>query len=183
MRTTSRTIGFALLLTFVSASHLPARSQTPQAVPPTVTATWQQLVGVWVADNGRYKSADEPADAYGIEWKLGLGGQSLTGRLYGIRDGKEGLTFWEFREFWHPGDGKVVTTQFGLGGAYGVGPHEFRADGTSEMLQTFYDPSGATTRTGHRSMLKGDEHTTTSFDVDAAGTWTERRTYVWLRKR
>ncbi|MGH9318352.1 MAG: hypothetical protein ACRD3V_00450 [Vicinamibacteria bacterium] len=153
----------------------------PKPIPPLVTATWEKLIGVWTADNSRFKGADEPTDVYAIEWKWGLGRQTLTGRLYGLREGEEVGTFWEFREFWHPGEGQVLTAQFGAGGIYGVGPNEHRADGTSEMLQTFYDPSGLTTRVDHRSELNGDVHITRSFDVGADGQWTPRREYIWKR--
>jgi hypothetical protein len=40
-------------------------------------------------------------DAYGITWEWGLNKKSPVDRLYGLRDGKEVGTFWEFREFWH----------------------------------------------------------------------------------
>jgi hypothetical protein len=139
------------------------------------------MIGTWVTDNAAHVSANEPAEQYAIDWSWGLGRQSMTGRLYGLKGSKEIGTFWEFREFWHPGDGRLVIMQFGAGGTYGVGWHEVRADGTSEMLQTFHDPSGRTTLTGHRSELKGDTHTTHSFDVAADGSWTPRRTYVWKR--
>jgi hypothetical protein len=51
------------------------------------------------------------------------------------------------------------------------------------MLQTFFDPSGGASRTGHRSELTGDTHITRSFDVGADGAWTPRRTYTWRRRR
>ena len=154
-----------------------------EPAPPHVVAFWERLVGTWVADNTPYKSDLDPMDAYGIEWKWGLNRKSIVGRLYGIRDGKEIGTFWEFREFWHPGERRVVAMQFGTEGTYGAGPHEIDADGASEMLQVFHDPARTnSTKIGHRAHLKGDVHTTTSFNVDEKGVWTERRTYVWRRQ-
>ena len=120
------------------------------------------------------------AHAYAIEWRWGLNQKSIVGRLYGIQDGKDVGTFWEFREIGHPGERRVVSMQFGTAGTYGVGPHEIEPDGSSEMLQVFHDPARDTSaKIGHRAKLKGDVHTTTSFDVDEKGVWTERRTYVW----
>lgn len=163
------------------ADQVPA--STVAAAPATVLQNWEKLIGTWVADNSAFKNENDTIDAYGIEWSWGLGKQSLIGRLYGIRDGKEIATFWEFREFWHPGDGTVFATQFGVDGTYGVGPHTIRPDGTSEMVQTFYNPSAKTiSKVGHRSTLEGDVHTTASFDVDDTGRWTPRRTYVWHRR-
>jgi len=155
----------------------------PVPAPPEVAVQWGRLVGTWITDNGEYKNENDPNDAFGLEWTWGVGRRSLVGRLYGIVDGKETVTFWQFREFWHPGTATLVLTQFSGGGAYGEGPHTVQPDGTSEMVQTFYDPvAGTTTKVGHRSTLDGDVHTTTSFDVDARGTWTPRRTYTWHRQ-
>jgi hypothetical protein len=157
---------------------------SPQPAPAVVTDNWERLIGTWIADNSAFKGANDTTDAYGIDWSWGLGRKSLIGRLYGIKDGKEIGTFWEFREFWDPGQGQVMATQFGGNGTYGVGPHEIRADGTSEMVQTFYDPTAHTVaKVGHRSKLEGDVHTTASLDVDDKGAWSPRRTYVWHRKR
>ncbi len=151
-------------------------------IPDWVLANWEKLVGTWVADNEAYKNAEDTMDAYGIEWEWGLGKKSLVGRLYGIRDGLEAGTFWEFREFWHPGENRLIATQFGSDGTYGAGPHERKAEGATEMLQTFCPATGAPFRVGHRSKLEGDVHTTQSFDVSEDGLWKDRRTYVWRRK-
>jgi hypothetical protein len=152
------------------------------ALPEWARAYLAAMVGSWVTDNAAHRSAGEPFDAYGMEWKLAVGGHSLVGRLYGIRDGKDVGTSWEFREFWHPGEARLIASQFGADGTYGVGPHERRSDGSMEMLQTFYAPTGGAARVGHRSELKANELITRSFDVQADGTWKERRTYVWRRK-
>jgi len=163
-------------------------SASEKAAPPVghlpewVGPYFAKMVGTWNADNAAHRSEAEPFEAYGMDWKLGPGGKSLVRRLYGIRDGKDVGTSWEFREFWHPGEGHLVASQFGSDGTYGTGPHERRADGQMEMLQTFYAPTGAVSRVGHRSELKVNELVTRSFDVQADATWKERRKYVWLRK-
>lgn len=152
-------------------------------VPEEIVAHWQRLIGTWITDNSEYRTDAEPFDAFGLDWSWGLGRQSLVGRLYGLRDGAEAGTFWEFREFWHPLDRQLVTMQFGAGGAYGVGPHEIRPDGTSEMVQTFFNPGmGTTERIGHRAELHGNEHVTASFAVAEDGTWAPRRTYTWIKQ-
>jgi hypothetical protein len=173
------------------ASGQPARPEPPAApggataapIPPEVLANWEQLIGTWIADNTRFRSEQEPFDAYGIDWNWGQGNRSLTGRLYGLQAGRDIGTFWQFREFWHPGEAQVIAMQFGSGGVYGAGPHRIEPDGTSEMLQTFFDPSAGTVeRVGHRSELRAREHVTRSFNVSIDGTWTPRREYTWVRQ-
>jgi hypothetical protein len=164
---------------------LPQPAKPPAAARPApawVGSYFKAMAGIWITDNAAYRSEAEPLDAYGMEWKPGPGGKSLVGRLYGIRAGVDVGTFWEFREFWHPGEGELVASQFGNDGTYGVGPHRRKDGGTMEMLQTFYDPAGAVRRVGHRSALTANELVTTSFDVQTDGTWKERRRYVWRRK-
>lgn len=160
-----------------------AQSGKPEAAPAWVGALWEQLIGTWVADNSAFKNEQDTMDAYGIDWAWGLGKKSLTGRLYGLKGGKEVATFWEFREYWHPLEKRLITQQHSATGVFGVGPHHRKPDGSTEMLQTFFNPvAGTVTREGHRAWLEGDVHTTTSFSVDDKGVWTERRTYVWKRK-
>jgi hypothetical protein len=178
------TIALVLLSTLTPAPGSSSQAEKAQPVPAWVTSNWETLIGTWIADNQAYKSATDSMDAYGIEWSWGLGKKSLVGRLYGIREGKEVGTFWEFREFWHPGEGRLIATQYASDGTYGAGPHELKDDGETEMLQTFFDPTtGAVFRVGHRSKLEGDVHATRSFDVDADGEWKDRRAYLWRRKR
>jgi hypothetical protein len=158
-----------------------AGTEAQQTKPAWVAAYMEAMIGTWIADNAAYRSAEEPFDAFGIDWTWGIGKQSIVGRLYGLQSGRESGTFWEFREFWHPGEGQLLATQFSADGTYGVGPHHRKPDGTMEMLQVFHGQTGPATRVGHRSELKGNEQTTHSFDVAADGTWKPRRTYVWRK--
>jgi hypothetical protein len=169
-------IGIALLVALSSLAG------PPQDVPPEITKEMSARIGVWVADNSAYRSEAEPWEAYAIEWSWGLGRKSLIGRLYGMRDGRDAATFWEFREFWHPGEYRLIASQFGSDGTYGVGPVFRKPDGTVEMVQTFHAPDGTTTRVGHRSEMKNGEQITRSFDVSEDGTWAPRRTYVWRKQ-
>ena len=176
-------LAFSFVVAGGATAFTEPSSTEAQPIPAWILANWEHLIGTWVADNGAFKNETDTMDAYGIEWTWGLGEKSLVGRLYGIRDGQEVGTFWQFREFWHPGKAEVLTTQFGSDGSYGEGPSTQTQDGTIEMLQTFYDPTtGGVFRVGHRSTLEGDLHTTRSFDVSDGGVWTERRTYLWRRR-
>lgn len=136
--------------------------------------------GTWLADNRQFQSAEEKFDHYGLEWKWGLGKQSLKGRLYGVIDGTETGTFWEYRLFWHPGEGQAILQQFGSDGTYGVG--ELKADdqGRTTMEQTFYGPDGSTWRTGHESWWDGEAHLTQQLEW-RNGEWIKDRLYRWTR--
>lgn len=138
--------------------------------------------GVWITDNAAYREADGGIDAYGIEWKLALGGQGLTGRLFGLRDGEEVGPFWEFRTFWHPGVGEARVYQFGLDGTVGIGSMEPPTDGPEILVQTFYRPDGSEYRSRHVNHVEGDrEEGESQTWVD--GAWRSDRTYVWHRQR
>ncbi|MEZ5283916.1 MAG: hypothetical protein R2712_03720 [Vicinamibacterales bacterium] len=177
----------AALAAFVLAlgpGPVEGHASDPAPVPPFVLAHWERLIGTWIADNTAFKDASDPNEAFGIEWEWGLGRKSLKGRLYGIAKGAEIRTYWDLHEYWHPGEGTLIATQHAANGTFGSGPQELQRDGSSEMVQTFWDPvARTTTRVGHRARLEGDTHTTISFEIDASGTWTPRRTYVWKRQR
>lgn len=135
--------------------------------------------GRWIADNSAYMSESEPFDAYGTEWVSGFDGDTMTGRLFGMKDGKElTFNFWEFRQYWHPGRQEAVVEQFGWGGALGVGA--LNADGAGTLSdQVFYNPDGTTTRTGHKSSFPNRKtHVTESFDI-VGDEKIPRRKYVW----
>lgn len=135
--------------------------------------------GRWVADNSAYQGENEPFDAYVLEWKAGFDGMTMTGRLFGLADGKETPAFWEFRQYWHPGRNEAVVEQFGWGGAMGIGT--LTQDGVSD--QTIYNADGSTARIGHRAeLVDADTRVQASFDIDD-GEWRPRRTYTWIRQR
>lgn len=144
--------------------------------------------GRWIADNSAYQSDQEPYDAYGLSWEWGLGHKSLVGRLFGIQDGKEVGTFWEFRTIWHPGEHRALVYQYGADGTVGIGTmQELEAEagrpaGTTAD-QTFYQPDGSTFRAGHRNRDLDDRTTDShSFDIQPDGTWQPRRSYIWKRQ-
>lgn len=133
--------------------------------------------GRWIASNADYQSENEPMEAYVMEWKKGYA-NSMTGRLYGVVDGKPTGDFWRFRQYWHPGEGKAVLEQFGFDGAVGLGTL-WRDGDVNKTLQTFYTPDGGENDQGHEAHNPdADTHVTTSFDV-VEGAWSKRRTYTW----
>jgi hypothetical protein len=116
-----------------------------------------------------------------MAWEKGPSRQTLRGRLFGIRDGKDVGTFWDFHVFWHPGEGKAFISQVGADGTLGMGTLEPpSADGSARSEATIYSVDGTTTRIAHVVRNRGDIHAGESFDwVD--GTWQPRRSYVWHR--
>lgn len=133
--------------------------------------------GRWVTSNADYQSENEPFEFYVIEWKAAAGG-TMTGRLFALRDGAETGAFWEFRQYWHPGDGKAVIEQFGAGGAIGIGAVWPDGDGM-RMKQTFYAPNGSIDVRGHVARNPdADTHITESFTIED-GDWKSNRVYTW----
>ena len=158
-----------------------ATAQDAADVPAWAIEDMAATVGQWVADNAAYRSDDEPFEAYGMTWAWAAGKRSLRGRLYAVQDGQEGPTFWEFRQFWHPGEQRLLVYQFGRDGTVGMGALTRLDDERHELLQTFYRPDGTAFRAGHRTEIRDDEQRGQSYDVADDGTWTERRFYVWRR--
>lgn len=137
--------------------------------------------GRWVTSNEQYQSDDEPYDHYVTEWRASFGGTTMTGRLYGLIDGEASPTFWEFRQYWHPGKDVAVVEQFGGGGRIGLGT-AWHKDGTTRSEQVFHAPDGSSSTVGHQSRFPDERtHVTESFDVKGSS-WTPRRSYTWYRK-
>ncbi len=181
-------LSFGMLAVMSTApSSAGSNSISPPTVwagaPDWVTEHWEEMVGTWVTSNAKYRNLDQGLDEYGMQWRWGVGQRSLVGRLYGIREDKEVGDFWEFREYWHPGEQKLIAVQYGVDGTFGTGSHERKPDGSLETLQKFHNgTTGEASSLGHRSLLSGDEQTTDSFDVDEAGKWIPKRSYVWFRR-
>jgi hypothetical protein len=138
--------------------------------------------GRWITDNSAYQSENEPFEAYGMEWQSGFDGDTMTGRLFGIKDGQElPHDFWEFRQYWHPGRQEAVIEQFGWGGALGLGTLREDEAGTRSE-QTFHMADGTRMHGGHKSRFADpDTYVTESFDI-VDGAWEPRRKYVWKRQ-
>lgn len=134
--------------------------------------------GRWVTDNSAYKSEQEPYDAYGTEWRASFDGTTLSGRLFGLVDGKEVETFWEFRHYWHPERQQAVVEQFGWGGTVGLGTATY-SDDRARTHQIFYYANGSQRAVGHVSTFPDAmTHITESFTIrDDA--WLPDRRYVW----
>lgn len=136
--------------------------------------------GRWVASNADYMSENEPMQAYVIEWSAGYA-NCMTGRLFAILDGEETGDYWRYRQYWHPGEGKIVLEQFGFGGAAGFGV-VWRDGDNMKTVQTFYPPNGAPDLRGHIAYNPDeDTHVTESYAI-IDGEWRLNRTYTWKRQ-
>ncbi len=172
-----------VLLSLYPGGACPSDLQPNPAAPAWFLqdiATLTAGSGRWIADNSAYKSEQEPFDAYGTEWQASFDGTTMTGRLFGIRNGEETGNFWEFRQYWHPGRGEAMLQQFGWGGTVGIGI-AWPVDDTTKSDQTFFSVDGKQWRTGHVSHFPdSDTYVTESFDIKD-GKWTPSRTYTWHR--
>ncbi len=177
-------IGCILVATSVGAATALPGAPGGQAEPPAWFHRHMEFItqegGRWVADNSTYRNDDEPFDAYGIEWSWGLGKKGLTGRLFGLQAGKEVATFWEFRIFWHPGEGKVQVYQFGGDGTVGAGTMNSAGEGKTRIEQVFFYPDGRSAPVAHDSSDTPEKtHVTKSYNGTAEGSWKDDRLYTW----
>ena len=134
--------------------------------------------GIWITDNGKYKTENEPYEAYGMEWEWGLGKKSLSGRLYCIQNGRDVRTAWTFLEFWDPQTGELKLLQIGGDGTIGNGTIRLEKDSSTRSLQTFSSPNGTSFTIGHQAKNVNGESHISSFNVDG-DQWTPRRSYIW----
>lgn len=138
--------------------------------------------GSWLASNEAYRGDGEGFDAYRVRWRKGIGGRSVYGEMTGLAGGRETGVFWEFRIYWHPGEGQARIMQFSNNGIFGDGPIELQDDGSDVSVQTFYRPDGEPFRLRHVSRLEGDVHETVSFKEGPDGNWERNRSYTWRRE-
>ena len=178
----------ALALSLLASLALAAPRPIPQPEAPAWFGEHMSFLteggGRFVADNELHESPAEPFDAYGMEWTYGIGEMSVTGRLFGLKEGRELGTFWEFRTYFDPDSRRVRVLQFGADGTVGDGwlaPAEGSEAGALAAEQTFSSPDGTTREVRHESVDADDVHTTTSFQR-TDGEWVRDRGYVWLRQ-
>ena len=135
--------------------------------------------GTWIADNSAYMNDQEKTEHYATEWEYGLGNQSIKGRLYGLINGEEVGTYWEFRTFWNPVEQKAYAYQFSGFGAVGMGEMTYE-NGVTIIDQMFYYPNGTTQGSGHKSKDFSGYQEITSFTITKEGVWEKNRFYKWM---
>ena len=176
---------WTLFLLLLSVNNFAQNKTEPMPKWLTEHMTYMtEGTGVWIADNSKYESENEPFDEYGTEWKWGIGKKGITGRLFALKDKKEVATFWEFRMFWHPKKRKAVLQQFSGSGIVGIGEmRNVETGGFTERMSemTFYNLDGTSWKDLHKVLEKPNEHETTSFKFDD-GSWIKQRNYVWKRR-
>ncbi len=162
-----------------SASSSPSKQA---AIPPNLLKSWEILTGnsgIWTTDNSKYKSQNEPYDQYQLHWKFDEGKNSLTGKLYGIQEGKEKVEFWHFNTFWDAVKGKAIVFQISPNGSFGLAESEMLSDSLEQSLGVFHYSNGQSESSKHQSITKPAAHSTTSFVMDKEGNWVPNRTYKW----
>ena len=158
----------------------PSLSQTKE-IPNWFLDDLAANIGIWTTDNSKYLSENETIDTYEMVWEWGIGNTSITGRLYGYKDGEQTSDFWEFRNYWDNIKGKATIIQFGNGGVIGEGYYAPLNDTQIESIQSFSLKNGQTWSVRHLLELNGNSLVTTSFDEDDTGKWIESRTYTWKK--
>lgn len=138
--------------------------------------------GTWVTPNPA--AAGDPAapDSFGMTWTATNDGYGLSGRLYGLKDGREVAEFWTFREFYHPGDGRIIFEQWGGPGAYGLGETVMTGPGAFRIDQTFWLADGRNWRERHEAAEGPGGYETRVFDIGAKGELTVQGLSLWRRR-
>jgi hypothetical protein len=154
-----------------------------QAIPEWFLKEIASEIGIWVADNSKYVSEDEPSEHYAIEWEITSTKTELVGRLFGMKNGKELGTFWRFRKYWDHTRQVAILEQVATDGTKGSGPFSVTSEHTNELIQTFTDGSGNSWKIGHRTIhLSAFRHVGSSYSIDDQGNWTLDRSYTWTKQ-
>ncbi|MGE0178354.1 MAG: hypothetical protein AB7O91_00865 [Sphingomonas sp.] len=178
-----------LFLIGLCAFGTAATAQQPQRMANTLPEWWLAHVdfisrdgGTWRAPNPAGANDPNVPDAFGMEWRMANDRHVLIGRLYTIEGDRE-TEMWNFREFYHPGERRVIIEQWGGPGVYGRGETTAPAANRGQVEMTLWLPDGRDWREGHRNEENGDEYVTAAFDIGADGQWTPSGRYVWTRVR
>lgn len=156
-------------------------------LPDDVRRQWEyNSQGIWVAENTR-KSEAAPYDAYVMENEIQPGGMVMIGKLYAVKDNKPVRTLWNFVAYWHPGEKKVITIQYGNNpdlGNIAIG-ERIESDNwkREKSIVESYRTDGTSFVVGHDSELTKDAIIGKSFNV-IEGEWKPRGEFTWkLEKR
>jgi hypothetical protein len=104
----------------------------------------------------------------------------MTGRLFGLRDGREIATYWQFLIYWHPARQVAVILQVSASGVVGEGTIRQREGGTVAE-QEFHSMDGGSRRIRHESEVGPMERRDRSSDW-VEGSWRPGRSYTWRRR-
>ncbi|WP_417469542.1 hypothetical protein [Maricaulis sp.] len=137
--------------------------------------------GRWEASNAEYRSDDEPFETYVVIFTPSFGGTGMDGRLFGISGDQESVDFWHFRGYWDPARAVGRLEQFGWGGAIGLGD-VFPEDDHVLAVQDFLAPGVAARTEKHEFVVIDDDmHATPTHRIEADGSETPGRSYIWHR--
>ena len=162
---------------FFSVS-VPAMAQTPQWFIDQMKV----MDGVWLADNTEFVSEQETDDTYGLEWKSGVGGNSLLGELFGMKDGKKTGTYWQFFQYYDEDADAIIVIQVSPWGTSGKGELIKDGDNKTKLDQVFSNPDGTNFRSGHITEYFEGYEISTSYDINETGEWIKRRSYKWVKQ-
>lgn len=180
---------FAALLLVLPMLAVASGGSLAQEQPASTIPQWLlEDIKTMTSNGGRWtapaqRSEQMPFDAFGMIWTASADGTSMTGRLFGISDGQESPDFWQFRQFWHPGEKRAILEQWGGNGMYGVGEIISLGDGRTMVEQQFWLPDGRTYKVGHFASVPNDsERVTEQYDVlRDTGAWKLDHSLTWKR--
>jgi len=175
-----------LTVVFIQFCITATAQSTQDPIPVKVRLYWETLTkdsGYWVADNKSYNNSNEPFDAYGLIWILGLANNSVNGTLYAIRNGKKAGRLFEYKMFYHPSKKRVIIEQFGTDGTYGIGELVIDADFKTDLIQDFTNPTGIGYKTRHIEEIKNEDRYSQSYNQKPNGDWEKSRFYIWKREK
>ncbi len=158
-------------------SHI-AFSQTPKWFTDQIKV----MEGVWLADNSEYMNEQETDDTYGLEWKPGVGGTSLMGELFGLKDGKKTGSYWQFFQYYDEGEDAIIVIQVSPWGTSGRGKLIKNGDNKTKLDQVFSNSDGTSYRVGHTTEFFEGYEISISYDINSAGEWIKSRTYKWIKQ-
>lgn len=169
------------LILFWVAGH--AQESKGSDIPDWYLEEMQRLVGTWITSNQDYMDGTTINDAFGIEWKWGVGQKSLVGVLYGLREKQKTKEYWQFFQYWDSGKGKPIFIQVSAKGVQGVGHFERVDSKHFQLVQIFTEPDGSTSKSGHKTQILKGYEISTSFNINEQDEWELNRTYTWYKQK
>ncbi len=176
------TRGLVLLLVGMLGARAGEITVSGAAPPDWLT----EQMATKTANGGRWTTpnpAEGGVEAFGIEWRYGVGKQSLIGRLYGLTDGAEQGDYWEYRLFWHPKESRAILQQFGGNGAFATGEMVRNDDtGNIVVVQELYSPDGSAIEITHESSMLDADQERSVVHQTANGQRGPEQVWIWTRE-
>lgn len=151
-------------------------------LPFWVKEEFERLEGTWITDNSEFVSDTETDDHYAVEWSMGVGNQSMTGILYGLRDNRMTHEYWQFFQFWDPARQAVRVIQVAVFGAVGDGYMMPSDSSTFLVEQIFVNPDQSQYQQDHITRIFETHDVIESYSYNEHGEKILSRNYNWYKR-